>query len=1127
MRMEQYLTHTDYAHWEVIVNGDAPAIASASAGTEGSIPPKTVEQKLARKNELKAKSTLLLAIPDEHLLKFHGIKDAKTLWEAIKARFGGNKESKKMQKTILKQQYENFAASRSEGLDKTYDRNKSDLDTLSMDDLYNNLKVYESEIKVQSSSSSNSQNVAFVSSENTSSTNEAVNTAHEVSTASSQGQASSSTYADDVMFSFFANQSNSPQLDNEDLEQIDTDDLEEMDLKWNFVPIAVVTKSGQVLVNTAKQSSPRAAASISTARPVNTAAPNTKVNDALPTTYSYFKAHSPLVLLWDMRKMLLSLQHAEFGDQQEMLLTIPPKTVDHTCLKDLTMLIYKADSNYQEVDGGFVAFAGSPKGGKITGIGFPSKLFENDHTCVACQKGKQHKASCKTKLVSSISQPLQILHMDLFGPTSVRSVNHKTYYLVVTDDYTRFSWVFFLATKDETSGILKTFITGIENQINHKVNIIRCDNGTEFQNNDMNQFCGMKGIKREFSAEAVSTASYVQNRVLVTKPHNKTPYELLHGRPPSISFMRPFGCHVTILNTLDPLGKFDGKADVGFFVGYSINSKAFRVFNTRTRKVEKNLHITFLENKPNFTRSGPDWLFDIDSLTNSMIYEPVTVGNQTKRMQSSKDAVGDDASKKTNEEPANEGELDNLLVQQKEGYTNSTNRDSTVSPSVSTAGQSFTNADDLPTDPRMPDLEDTTDLLNTGIFSGAYDDEDVGAEADLNNLETIMNVSLIPTTRIHKDHPKDQIIGDINSATQTRRITKISEELSMKVTQALTNPRWIEAMQDELLQFSLQKVWRLVDLPKGKHAIGTKWVYRNKKDERGIVVRNKARLVAQGYTQEERIDYDEVFALVARIEAIRLFLSYASFIGFIVYQMDVKSAFLYGTIEEEVYVCQPPGFEDPKFPDKVYKVEKALYGLHQATRAWYETLSTYLLENRFRRGTIDKTLFIKKDKGDILLVQVYVDDIIFGSTKKSLCTEFESLMHKKFQMSSMGELTFFLRLQVMQRSNVIFISQDKYVADILKKFDFATVKTASTPIETNKALLKDEEAEDVDVHLYRSMIGSLMYLIASRPDIMFAVCACARNSPFDLEAFSDSDYVGASLDRKSTTKGVMGSKSNA
>ncbi|GJS80750.1 putative ribonuclease H-like domain-containing protein [Tanacetum coccineum] len=239
------------------------------------------------------------------------------------------------------------------------------------------------------------------------------------------------------------------------------------------------------------------------------------------------------------------------------------------------------------------------------------------------------------------------------------------------------------------------------------------------------------------------------------------------------------------------------------------------------------------------------------------------------------------------------------------------------------------------------------------------------------------------------------------------------------------------------------------------------------------------------------------------------------------------------------------------FPDKVYKVEKALYGLHQAPRAWYETLSTYLIENGFRRGTIDKTLFIKKDKGDILLVQVYVDDIIFGSTKKSLCDEFEGLMHKRFQMSSMGELTFFLGLQVQQKEDGIFISQDKYVAEILKKFDFATVKTASTPIETNKALVKDEEAEAVDVHLYRSMIGSLMYLTASRPDIIFVVCACARfqvtpktshihvvkrifrylkgqpklglwyprDSPFDLEAFSNSDYAGASLDRKSTTEG--------
>ncbi|GJZ66674.1 putative ribonuclease H-like domain-containing protein, partial [Tanacetum coccineum] len=341
--------------------------------------------------------------------------------------------------------------------------------------------------------------------------------------------------------------------------------------------------------------------------------------------------------------------------------------------------------------------------------------------------------------------------------------------------------------------------------------------------------------------------------------------------------------------------------------------------------------------------------------------------------------------------------------------------------------------------------------------------------ADFTNFETIMNVSPIPTSKIHSIHPSTQILGDLKSAVQTRR------KGTKKISEALEDESWVDAMQEELLQFKIQKVWILVDLPYGKKAIGTKWVYRNKKDERGVVVRNKARLVAQGYRQEEGIDYDEVFAPVARIEAIRIFLAFASYMGFIVYQMDVKSAFLYGTIDEEVYVSQPLGFVDPKFPKKVYKVVKALYGLHQAPRAWYATLYTFLLKSRYKRGTIDKTLFIKKDKNNIMLVQVYVDDIIFGSTKRSWCDEFKALMKSRFEMSSMGELTFFLGLQVKQKEDGIFISQDK------------------------------------------SMIGSLMYLTASRPDIMFAVCACSRVSSFDLEAYLNSDYARANLDRKSTT----------
>nr|GFA20167.1 retrovirus-related Pol polyprotein from transposon TNT 1-94 [Tanacetum cinerariifolium] len=387
-----------------------------------------------------------------------------------------------------------------------------------------------------------------------------------------------------------------------------------------------------------------------------------------------------------------------------------------------------------------------------------------------------------------------------------------------------------------------------------------------------------------FWAEAVNTACYVQNRVLVVKPHNKIPYKLFHGRTLALSFMRPFGCPVTILNTKDHLGKFDGKADEGFFIGYLLNSKAFRVFNSRTRIVEENLHIRFNENTPNITRSGINWLFDIDAQTKPIITENQCNGNAGTK-------ACDDTDLRQESECKDKEKEDNV---------NNTNNVNVVGTNGVNAVSANTN-NELPFDPEMPELE------YISIFTFSNKDEDDGAEAGMNNLDTIIQVSPTITTRIHKDHPLDK-------------------------------------------------------------AIGTKWVFRNKKDERGIVIRNKARLVSQGHTQEEGIDYDEVFALISIIEAIRLFLAYASFKDFMVYQMDVKSTFLFGMIKEEVYVCQPLGFKDFDFPDKVYKVEKALYGLHQAPRAWYETLLTYLSDNRFHKGNIDKNLFIKRHKDDILLL---------------------------------------------------------------------------------------------------------------------------------------------------------------
>ncbi|GJR10602.1 putative ribonuclease H-like domain-containing protein [Tanacetum coccineum] len=711
----------------------------------------------------------------------------------------------------------------------------------------------------------------------------------------------------------------------------------------------------------------------------------------------------------------------------------------------------------------------------------------------------------------------------------------------------------------------------------------------------MDDFCREKGIKREYSvartpqqngvaerknrtlieaartmladsklpttfwAEIVSTACYVQNRVLIVKPQNKTPYELFRGFKPAIGFMKPFRCHVIILNTLDNLGKFDGKSDEGFFVGYSLSSKAFRVYNTRTRKVQENLHIGFLENKPMIEGNGPKWLFDIDSLTQSMNYVPVVAGtfsndfagiqgvseSSTSSQQdqdcivmpiwkdasyfgdaaprSVADAQIQDKDRLHDENDASEKSPDDSSLKDNGTAVQQVN---TARPEINTGSREVSTA--------VPEINTATPEDLVGPSHASEDTQVEGQEIELGNIPQSYAVPTTPHTRIHKDHPIQHVIGDVQSSVQTRRMTTsyseqgflsaiyegkthqalhtclfacfLSQEEPKRVSKALSDPAWVEAMQEELLQFKLQKVWILVDLPKGHRAIGTKWVYRNKKDERGIVIRNKARLVAQGHTQEEGIDYDEVFAPVARIEAIRMFLAYASYMGFMVYQMDVKSAFLYGQIEEEVYVCQPPGFEDPDHPDKVYKVVKALYGL--ITQKLGMTLWQLSLVQWFKRKDWPKH-YSSRDNRDI------------------------SCLFKSMWMT--------LSLDLQRRS---------YVMNF-EKVQYTDVKSASTPTDLEKPLVQDGDAADVDEHLYRSMIGSLMYLTTSRPDIMFAVCACARfqvspktshllavkrifrylkgkpslglwyskDSPWELVAYTDSDYAGATQDRKSTTGG--------
>ncbi|GJU98537.1 putative ribonuclease H-like domain-containing protein [Tanacetum coccineum] len=525
----------------------------------------------------------------------------------------------------------------------------------------------------------------------------------------------------------------------------------------------------------------------------------------------------------------------------------------------------------------------------------------------------------------------------------------------------------------------------------------------------MDDFCREKGIKREYSVsrtpiqngmaerrnrtlieaartmladsklpttfwvEAVSTACYVQNRVLVVKPHNKIPYELFRGFKPDLSFMRPFGCHVTILNTLDSLGKFDGKSDEGFFVGYYLSSKAFSVYNTRTKRVEENLHIRFLENKTMIEGNGPKWLFDIDSLTQSMNYVQVAAGTitnesagtqgelnadtSTQKQEISQDCIvmpiwknasyfdspsqdvdngepksatydskqdQDGPDNENDEKDKSEDDSGTKEVNVARQHVNTTSpKVNIVDPSVSTASS---NDQDSPNDMFKMGASHTLEATHVEFFS----DEDK-PKVDLGNITNSYTVPTTPNTRIHKDHPIENVIGDVKTSIEPTSIAK-----------ALSDSSWVEAMQEELL---------------------------NKKDKRGIVIRNKERLVARGHRQEE---------------------------GFLVYQMDVKSAFLYGTIEEEVYVTQPPGFKDPDNLDKVYKVVKALYGLHQAPKAWYETLANYLLGNGFKRGKIDQTLFIKKQKGDILLSMIgslmYLTtsrpDIMFACKKQTVVDTF-------------------------------------------------------------------------------------------------------------------------------------------
>nr|GEY49601.1 hypothetical protein [Tanacetum cinerariifolium] len=1246
MRIEQYFLMTDYLLWEVILNGDSPAPTRVIEGVVWPVAPTTAKQRLARKNELKNRGTLLMALPDKHQLKFNIHNDAKTLVEAIEKRFGGNKETKNAAEAYqsignswrisLSQEDINLKLLKSLPTEwRTHTliwRIKTYLEEQNLDDLFNSLKIYEAEVKSSSSASTSTQNIAFVSSQTTDNTNKPVS----VSAASVKipvfALSNVDTLSNVVIYSFFASQSNSPQLDNNDLKQIDTDDLENMDLKWQMAMLTVECynchRKGYFArecsydwsfwaeeepTNYALMAFTSSSSSSSDNEVASCSKAYTKAHATLQSHYdkltndhrnSQFDVISYKTLLESIEARLLVYQQNEIVFEEDIKLLKLKVQLRDDALIVLRQKFEKAEQERDDLLGYntqvFTSFMfdcdemfssetdeslpASPVYARYqsgegyhavplpyTGTFMPPKhdlvfhdapnVNEIVHTTfnVALSLTKPDKelshrpsASIIEDWVSdseadyeaelpqnapSFVQPTEQVktHRPSIKPVenSIPASNHKTTLPKPKSHGNSRNRKACFVCKSLTHLIKDCNYYEKKMAQTHARNHAQRGNHQQYARmtlpNPQRQVVPTSVLTKSklvplTAAREVTTAvsPYYETRprpvkTVVSKPHspprkkiNRRPSPKASTFPPKVTAAKApmvnavkgnwgnlkhalkdkgvidSGCSRHMTGNMSYLSDF--KEINGGYIAFGGNSNGGKIsrkgktgqlsdenqvllrvprennlYNVDLKNIVSSGDLTFLFANATLDESTL-WHRRLGHInfktTNKLVKGNLVRGLPTKVFKNNHTCVAckkgkqHRASCKTKHVSSVSQPLQRVLVtkhQNKTPYELLLSRTpsigfmrpfgcpvtilNTLDPLGKFNGKAdegflvgYSNTDDDATfevkEPEFKRKKPESEVHVSPSSSAqtkkhddkikreakgktleditySDDEEAVGADVDFTNLETNITASPIPTTRVHNDHHVTQIIG-------------------------------------------------------------TKWVFRNKKDERGIVVRNKARLVAQGHTQEEGIDYKEVFVPVTRIEAIRLFLAYASFMGFMVYQMDVKSAFLYETIEEEVYVCQPTGFEDPDYLDKVY-----------------------------------------------------VDYIIFGSPNKDLCKAFEKLMKDKFQMSSMDG------------------------------------KSTSTPIDTEKPLLKDPDGEDVDVHTYRSMIGSLMYLTSSRPDIMFAVCACARfqvtpkvlflhtvkrifrylkgkphlglwypkDSPFNLMAYSDSDYASASLDRKSTTWG--------
>nr|GEW53590.1 putative ribonuclease H-like domain-containing protein [Tanacetum cinerariifolium] len=713
------------------------------------------------------------------------------------------------------------------------------------------------------------------------------------------------------------------------------------------------------------------------------------------------------------------------------------------------------------------------------------------------------RASHPPKSVPNSKQRLHLLHMDLGGPMRVASINGKRYVLVIVDDYSRYTWVHFLKTKDETP----------------------------------EEYFDSVGITHETSAAKTPQQNGVvecKNRTLVEAARTM----LILSHAPLFLWAKAIAT-----NDREDIGKLGAKGDIGFFIGYYANYVAYRVYNRRIKKIMETMNVTFDELlamafEQNSSRPG------LQKVPRTIPVAPVIQNLQapTASMSFQDSTPAPTNSSNTPVSSHNVDETPQQHAQQQRNLTPSPTASAADNvPNAVFEGDLFVNPFAIPSTESVVSSTQYVDLSNMHTFYQSYPHD----------------------YQWTKNHPLEQVIGEPSRPVLTKNQLKTDGDMCIyaltvnimepkSVKEVLTDPAWIESMQKELHQFIRLYVWELVPSSDSIKPLTLKWLFKNKHDKENTDIHNKTCLVVRGYRQEEGIDFEESFAPVARMEAIRIFLVYAAHKGFTVYQMDVKTTFLHGSLKKDVYVCQPEGFINADYPSHVYKLKKALYGLKQAPRAWYDELSAFLLQNGFSKGTIDPTLFTRRFDDDILVVQVYVDDIIFGSTDPRYATLFSDLMKSRFEMSMMGEMTFFLGLQVNQSPSGIFINQSKYVHEILKKYSLNTCAIVDTPMYIKDKLDLDQTGTPVDATKYRSMIGALMYLTSSRPDIVHATCVCARyqahptekhlkevkrifhylrgtinmglwytkDSGFELTGFLVADYAGCKDTFKSTSGGA-------